>query len=163
MPRKNKRRETRNTAEEELNLIPVMNLFVCLIPFLLLTATFAQFGSLRAELPKGASSQDIQNQKESKGISIIFELNKEAVKIRAFTNSFQTELTELADEFSVDQPEALLTHINRILEKHPKLESSLFKASGSSKYQKVIEAMSLVQNHPKMTELTLATTGVLND
>lgn len=47
-----KRAHTRKD-ETELNLTPIMNIFVILVPFLLLTAVFAQTAVLNLSLPSG--------------------------------------------------------------------------------------------------------------
>ena len=50
------RRRHKATLDEEINLIPVMNLFMVLIPFLLLTAVFAKTAIIDVYLPKAAGA-----------------------------------------------------------------------------------------------------------
>jgi biopolymer transport protein ExbD len=50
------RRRHKATLDEEINLIPVMNLFMVLIPFLLLTAVFAKTAIIDVYLPTAASA-----------------------------------------------------------------------------------------------------------
>lgn len=50
------RRHGHHILEEHLNIIPVMNLFILLIPFLLLSAVFVQIGIIETSLPRVATS-----------------------------------------------------------------------------------------------------------
>lgn len=50
------RRRRRRARHEEVNVMPVMNLFLILIPFLLLTAVFAQTAVFDLSLPEGQSA-----------------------------------------------------------------------------------------------------------
>ncbi len=43
--------KSRRSAEAEINITPVMNIFVILIPFLLLTATFVKIAIIDLSLP----------------------------------------------------------------------------------------------------------------
>lgn len=63
--------------EAEVNLIPVMNLFVTLIPFLLLAAAFYHVGVIPASLPSQTDEEsDIADDKLSVTVNLLVESNK---------------------------------------------------------------------------------------
>ncbi len=58
------KRQMPDLADEGPNLIPIMNLMVILIPFLLLSAVFVKVSILNTSLPSGASAAEAQAEPE---------------------------------------------------------------------------------------------------
>jgi biopolymer transport protein ExbD len=52
-----RRRSVRATVQEELEILPMMNLFVVLIPMLLLSAVFLEMSVIRVGLPSDDASE----------------------------------------------------------------------------------------------------------
>lgn len=68
-------RSAREAAD--VNLIPVMNLFVILIPFMLLSAAFYHVGVIPASLPSQTDEKsDIAEETESVTVNLVIELDK---------------------------------------------------------------------------------------
>ncbi|MBD3288753.1 hypothetical protein GF337_08130 [candidate division KSB1 bacterium] len=68
--------KTRNPEDEDVNIIPVMNIFLLLIPFLLLTAAFVKIAVLDISLPslgKGGAGQ----QEQQKDLTLVILAIKE--------------------------------------------------------------------------------------
>lgn len=65
-------RKTRSNGEEpdELNLVPIMNLVVCLIPIVLLGTSLVQVGTIEAEAPRICARCGGDGQPEPLGLSI---------------------------------------------------------------------------------------------
>lgn len=59
-----KRAHTKN-VDAELNLTPIMNVFVILVPFLLLTAVFAQTAILNLNLPVAGDTAEDESEESS--------------------------------------------------------------------------------------------------
>lgn len=62
-------------GESELNLIPLMNVFCILIPFLLLTAVFVQLTIINTNLPTAASLENEDAKKEESPTPEVKKLN----------------------------------------------------------------------------------------
>lgn len=155
MAKRRKQRNQQQIERFELNLIPVMNLFVCLVPFLLLTAAFVRLGGIDTETP--TSSAEEQNQVEREPyINLYFELEKDMLKIGAFKDGFQERLPEIEYELPIEQLEKLHPTLEHIAEEHPKIESSLFRASHESVYETVIQVLNKIKAHESTQKTILA-------
>jgi biopolymer transport protein ExbD len=84
------------TVDAEPNLIPVMNLFVAMIPFLLLAVAFFQLGVIPATLPTHTeNTSDVEPSRQAITVSIV--INDEGFRITAMNQSLpEAELDSLA-------------------------------------------------------------------
>ena len=73
------------------NLIPVMNLFVAMIPFLLLAVAFFQLGVIPTTLPTHTESSDV-------------EANTKAVTVSLVVNDGTVDSDEASEPFCVSSP-----------------------------------------------------------
>jgi len=155
--RRNRKRNRANTEAEEINLIPVMNLFVCLIPFLLLTAAFVKLGAVETELPKaGELSETKANEKESQKVDLIVQMNNDEVTITAFSNNFQNQLQDIRGVFRSYQTAELKDFLIKLDDKFKEVNSSLFKASKQTKFEDAVAVLSVIRQHPSIKSVVLA-------
>ena len=64
------RRHRPNDSDEDLNILPIMNLFVLLIPFLLISAVFIHIGIIDTSLPIINSTDSDTGQELKQGIAL---------------------------------------------------------------------------------------------
>ncbi len=84
----------------EVNLIPVMNLFVVLIPFLLMSAAFYHVGIIPASVPSQTSgSSDIAAAKDQVTVNLV--LDAEGIRISASSAVLDQDTL---DELSLEIP-----------------------------------------------------------
>lgn len=155
-----KRRKNLKNNEEtpELNLIPIMNLFVCLVPFLLLTAVFVKMGGVKAEMPTAASSEasQVDPLKKEQVIDLVLQLDGEEIELVGFSDQFQRPLSDVHAKFqlsAIDNIDQILTEISS---KYPKWRSTLFKASPSTRFEDAISVLSKLRGNDLIKNLVLA-------
>ena len=84
----------RKKAEsEELNLIPIMNLMVTLIPFLLLGAAFYHLGTIPASLPQQAAAASGEKPKDIK-VTLTMEVKLDTIRISGSAAGLDEESAE---------------------------------------------------------------------
>lgn len=54
--RRSTRRKSRNTGAEDLNVAPLMNLFVAIVPMLLMSAVFVSLAGIELSLPQASAA-----------------------------------------------------------------------------------------------------------
>lgn len=65
-----KRHSARATVQDELEILPLMNLFVVLIPMLLLSAVFLEMSVIRLDLPSDDAADPPSHERLSLSVSI---------------------------------------------------------------------------------------------
>ncbi len=146
----------RGLEEAELNLVPMLDMLVSLIPFLLLTAAFVHFGGVNAALPGMATEETIQN-KKSEEMTITFELDKGKIIVTTFRANLERQNNESPASFTTQDLAKMKAYLTQLRSKYPRIKSSLFKASDESKYEEVIQVMNAVKTSQGFEHLTLAT------
>ena len=153
-----RRKHLRNEETPELNLIPIMNLFVCLVPFLLLTAVFVKMGGVKAEMPVTASSESSEATPEKKEqiIDLVFQIDGQEVELVGFTDQFQKPLSDVHAKFQLTAIDSLDQILTEISSKYPKWRSTLFKASPSTRFEDAISVLSKLRANNLIKNLVLA-------
>lgn len=153
-----RRKHLKNEEAPELNLIPIMNLFVCLVPFLLLTAVFVKMGGVKAEMPTTASTETSETNPEKKEqvIDLVFQIDGKEVELVGFTEQFQKPVSDIQAKFNLAAIESLDQILSDISSKYPKWRSTLFKASPSTRFEDAISVLSKLRSNSLIKNLVLA-------
>lgn len=154
--RKQKKMRRKDTEAEEMNLIPVMNLFVCLIPFLLLTASFVRLGAVESELPKNGKALE-QKDSTAKSLDLIFQMDGDKVIVTAFRNGFQEQVPEVKASFLSTESEKLDSYVNELAEKYESLKSSLFRAGSKTRFEDAVKVLATIRKNESIKSVVLAT------
>ena len=122
MPRKRKRFLERKEPDD-LNVIPVMNLFMVLIPFLLLGAAFYQIGVIPTSTPThDPTASDIPETPTTVAANLLIEPDRLVVTF-ASTSLTPEELEEIAGRFpnrdGRHDVDALRRHLRQIKSRYP--------------------------------------------
>ncbi|TVQ77932.1 MAG: hypothetical protein EA369_08135 [Bradymonadales bacterium] len=154
-----RRRQDRGKRLEttgELNLIPVMNLFVCLIPFLLMSAAFVQLGAIDAETPS-QTEKKAESTEPNPSVQLIVQVSPEAVQISAYTRSFQNRLEGVDLRFALHDLNALSQGLEKLVEEHSSIDSTLFRVGGESAYKDAVAVLAQLRKTEGLGKLVLAT------
>ena len=74
-----RKRKTFAIEDTDVDMVPIMNMFLALVPFLLMSASFLHIKTIKTSAPvlsTSCNSMTVSAEKESKGI-VIAELKKE--------------------------------------------------------------------------------------
>ena len=89
----------RRSREEdtEINIVPIMNMFMVLIPFLLMSASFFQIKAINTSVPilsNTAPSHEEPAVKPMHKITVVLELNQDRIKLSALSDTLDGESLE---------------------------------------------------------------------
>lgn len=139
-------------ADPELDMVPIMNMFLVLIPFLLLSASFLHIKVINTSVPvlaSGTSSvDDTDKQKKSDvKVRVIVELKTNKIVLSAMSDELDyKELKNLGGEignndngdFSLEQ---LAVQLEQIKDKYPKSDTVVLVPGVNVLYETIIKAM----------------------
>ncbi len=127
----------------ELNLIPVMNLFVVLIPFLLAGAAFFKVGVIPTSLPAHDPSQsDVPQTPTTVACNLL--LSRERVMLTISSTSFgPDELSAMSREWKVaaDEPypaDDVQAYLIELKDLYPKSSTITIQPDGDIPYQRLV-------------------------
>lgn len=86
---------------QEMNILPIMNVFMILVPFLLLTAAFIQLTIVDTSLPargKPVSSQDVEVPKDKPKLNLTVFLQDDGFILAGYGGVLQLEAVEKPEE-----------------------------------------------------------------
>jgi biopolymer transport protein ExbD len=135
-------KSTRKELEEveDINMTPIMSLFVILIPFLLLAAVFVKVSIISSPFPKlgGASSQ-----KQDKTLFVLdIKIKMKGIEITTTGNKRRRKKThkipKLDGEYQYDKVHALMVQVKRYFPKEYRM--NLFP-DGKVPYDAIIQLM----------------------
>lgn len=120
----------------ELNIIPVMNVFVVLIPFLLLTAVFVRIAVIEMSLPTvgGEKGEQLPNQEI---VITIIAIEEEGFRIKSSQAKYPP-IKKRDGEYDYD---ALASTLRRIKGRNPHLEDIIISPDPNIKYEIIIKVM----------------------
>lgn len=150
----------RKQTEEntELNMVPIMNMFMVLIPFLLMSAAFYNIKAVNTSIPvhSNAPATNTPVEKEIK-ITVVLELKSDEVRISALSD--QVEPKELiAMETTLSRPPggdisivALADLLKKIKTRYPASDTLLLIPDANVLYNEIIQAMDSVRSNESGT------------
>lgn len=135
---KEKSRHSRGYPKDDIHITPVMNLFLVLVPFLLLTAVFVRIAILELSLP--STDRDRQPDQRERPKQVV--LNVLAIRDDGF------ELKSPGLKFGVipkvnNTPDwqRLVANLRQIKQKYPDSEDVVIAPKDNIKYEIVVKTM----------------------
>jgi biopolymer transport protein ExbD len=130
---------------EDINLVPIMNLFVVLIPFLLMSAAFFHISVINASVP-ALQKEKTDLAKSDVAVTMMVRMKPEAFTITASSDTLpRSELDKLRAEIPREGEGKGLQDFNDHMlackQRYPKSETMLLVPDASIEYQEVIGAM----------------------
>lgn len=140
----------RRTSEEEpdLNMIPIMNLFMVLIPFLLTSVSFYQIKAINTSIPLHAESSSKMIESDDKlKVTVVLEIK--ANQIRISTLSDTPNDLQLSDKETVLPKEkgagisvaAVAEHLKKLKIHYPASDTMILIPDNQVTYREIIQAM----------------------
>ena len=130
---------------EDVNLVPIMNLFVVLIPFLLMSAAFFHISVINASVP-ALQKERTDLAKSDVAVTMMVRMKPEAFTVTASSDTLpRAELAKLRAEIPRDGEgkglQDFSDHLLACKQRYPKSETILLVPDASIEYQEVIGAM----------------------
>lgn len=152
-------------GEIELNLVPMLDLFLSLIPFLLISAVFLNYGGLFVEAPSFApanttSTPTPEEKANTQEINLLFRVEGSQVKVSGYTKGFIAKLPEVQGEFEISNQQGLRDFIAKTMASYSKIVSVLFKASPTTKYQDAVSVLNIVRATKVSPNVVLAVRSI---
>lgn len=130
-------RNKRN-SETDVNIIPVMNIFLLLIPFLLLTAAFVQLAVVELSLPSLNKGQGQLTQERPQNlVLIILAIKETGFQLKAQGFKFEP-LNKINNQYDYRQ---LIEQLKQIKQMHPYAEDIFISPENKVKYDIIIKVM----------------------
>ncbi|MBU1169311.1 MAG: biopolymer transporter ExbD [Proteobacteria bacterium] len=149
------RRRRVEDEEIELDMVPIMNMFLVLIPFLLLSASFFHIKAINTSVPV-LSSTEASMAPDSKisevKVTVIVELKENTIVLTAMSDELQYEdLAKLEADIPVNNPEEypmeeLAAHLRYIKESYPKSDTLILVPAPSVVYGTIIQTMDMARS-----------------
>jgi biopolymer transport protein ExbD len=145
---------SRDEEEPDVNMIPVMNMFMVLIPFLLMSASFFDIKAINTSVPVHAdtASKEADSQKSQK-ITVVLEIKSNEVRISALSdtpNDLQLSSMEtvvprmVGGEISVA---AVADHIKSLKARYPASDTMILIPDDEVSYNEIIRTMDCARRY----------------
>lgn len=135
--------------EVELNLIPIMNLFTALIPFLLMSAVFYEISIIQITVPTVSQSGDLDAPKEMDKVTLNIELLADRFNLSASSDvqipTYKKTIGRTA-EFADDLGKLTL-EADTLKSKYPKSTTAIIVPGDDIPYQEIIMTMDAVRSN----------------
>jgi biopolymer transport protein ExbD len=150
-----KRKEMEDDGEP--NLVPIMNMFLVIIPFLLMSASFYTIKAVNTSIPVLSSGADTAGENSIVSLTVVAEIKKESIKLSAMSDKLtDKELEQFKTEYPVDSNSSypmdkLSMHLQMIKMKYPKSETLILIPDSSIDYETIIRAMDTARKAGEVT------------
>ncbi len=146
----------RRSREEDpdVNLIPIMNMFMVLIPFLLMSASFFHVKAINTSIPVHASTPaKAEIQKEKVKITVILEIKEDQLRISAMADTpndvalsqVRTVIPRLpGSEISAAE---LAAQLKKLKAGYPDSDTMILIPDADISYREIIRAMDCARSY----------------
>jgi biopolymer transport protein ExbD len=152
-----RKRRHATAGDDELELVPVMNMFLVLIPFLLLSASFYHIKAINTSVPVLAATSTSKSSKvppkSDAKITVIVELKEKSMVLTATCDTLSyNELVKLETEIPVKNQDIfpmdkLSQHLLYIKDKYPKSDTVILVPAQDVAYGTIIQTMDTARSN----------------
>ena len=129
----------RNVKDSDVNIIPVMNIFLLLIPFLLLTAAFVRLAVVELSLPSLSKNRtrQIQELDRKKLVLVILAVKEKGFQLKSPGFKFDP-VDKINNQYNYKK---IVQQLKQIKQKHPHAEDIIISPEAKVKYDVIIQVM----------------------
>ncbi len=142
------RRRVSDSGPVQLNMVPVMNLFLAMIPFLLMCAAFFQVSVINASVPalsEGEEKEDQPGAEEDRKITLNLQITKQGFSLTASGDLSEEELKKIGgviakqgDEYDFEK---LSDHVKKVHDKYKKSDTIIILPEKDILYDTIVKSM----------------------
>jgi biopolymer transport protein ExbD len=151
MARINRRRRS-SEEDTEPNMVPIMNMFMVLIPFLLMSASFFHIKAINTSVPVHAIATDAQPDAPEIKVTVIMEIKDDRFQISALSEQLNSEElleleTTITKPHSIKEPLATLADfLQGVKTQYPASDTMILIPDASVLYDEIVWAMDCARN-----------------
>jgi biopolymer transport protein ExbD len=150
-----RRKRALETLESQVDLMPLMSMFIAIIPMLLLSAVFLELGAIKMQLPSGDPNAPIQTEEEKEPLGLTIYILEDHFAVEA------RDLPRQAAPRARDGIEAgLVTMLGQAVAAHPENEDVIIGSGPEIRYQDLIGVMD-VARRVGLEKVSLLGTGAI--
>ena len=157
----------RATAGEQtdVDMVPVMNMFLVLIPFLLMSVSFFHIKAINTSVPVLSQTQDGGDKPLSEKVTAIVEIEPNAFHVSAISDSVAYEDLDKWDARVARKEQAkypldrLVAQLTKLKLRYPASDTLIIIPDGSVIYDTIIQAMDAARyynNNPLFPNVVLS-------
>ncbi len=142
------RRPRRSDDEDtEINMVPIMNMFLVLIPFLLMSASFLHLKAINTSVPVQAERTAEPASEPAVKVTVVVEIQRKQLRVSALSDAPEAgDLGGLSRSIARDRDgaypfEELAGHLAGIKQRYPASDTMLVIPENSVLYETIIQAM----------------------
>jgi biopolymer transport protein ExbD len=139
MARRRRKQRGLESFEVTVDLMPLMSMFISIIPMLLLSAVFLELGAIKMQLPSGDPNAPLTAvEKESLGLTVYILDDVFAVEGRGLPRQAATRAHDGVEE-------GLMTMLGQAVAAHPENKDVIIGSGPAVRYQDIIQVMDLAR------------------
>lgn len=137
--------------DDEINMVPIMNMFMVLIPFLLMSASFFHIKAINTSVPVLADGGSDAAAEKQIVVTVVAKLKVDALQVSALSKDLsEGDLSALEGEFSIatDSEQAFTAfseHLKKIKDLYPKSNTLILIPEDEILYDTIIQTMDVAR------------------
>lgn len=141
----------KSDEDADLDLVPIMNVFLVMVPLLLTSASFFNLKIINTSVPVLGNSESVIAQESDIKLTVIVELEEEGIRLSALSDEADTEAlnqvgTYFAKENTRQYPlDKLSSFLQKLKTQYPKSDTVIIIPEGSIIYDTIIQTMDVAR------------------
>jgi len=153
-------RRTRTDPDVEINMVPIMNMFLVLIPFLLMSSSFLHLKAIDTSVPVRAVPDTAQQEEEKKSdivVTAVVKLTYKGINISVTSDELsEAQLAALDNRIDwQEDDELMMTKLSAILKgikaEYPKSNTLILSPAEDVIYEDIVSVMDAARRDGKDT------------
>ncbi|KPA09717.1 Biopolymer transport protein ExbD/TolR [Candidatus Magnetomorum sp. HK-1] len=147
------KRRQKTTEDTEIDMVPVMNMFLVLIPFLLSSASFFDINAIHTSVPVSQNQEQaaIQEKDTPKTIIPVIEVRDNGIVMYALSDEIDAEVLNKWDISFLKQGEIyplaeMIPYLEDMKTSFPKSDTLLIIPDENITYETIIHTMDIARN-----------------
>lgn len=143
---------SKGVEDIDIDMVPIMNMFLVLIPFLLMSAAFFQLKAINTSVPVLAEErQGDPIAKTEKKVTVIVEIKENALQVSTISDSVDDiALSAMETKIAKEKKEAypfnkMVLCLKKIKEKYPASDTLILIPDGAILYETIIHVMDMAR------------------
>jgi biopolymer transport protein ExbD len=141
------RRKAKTEEDVEVNMVPIMNMFLVLIPFLLMSASFFHIKVIKTSAPVQGEVMLNDVKEKDKKVTVIAEIKKNRIQLSANSDSVLfEEIKKWEHQIKNGQQQSyrfdqLTLYLQEIKQSYPSSDTVIIVPDQDVEYDTIIQAM----------------------